>query len=242
MEKCKTMKLTYLFHSGFLLEADGFAVVFDYYRGGEAILDEVLRRGELLYVLVSHEHRDHYNPEILTWSRLNSRICYLFPREMDSRSELVHLPNAAFLSRGESFADERVRVTAFGSTDLGASFEVETGGRVIFHAGDLNNWHWTDESTEEEVREAEAAYRAELDYLGQTVARFDVAMFPVDARLGSDYMRGARQFVERFEVGLFVPMHFYPAVAKAEAFAPIARQHGADFVLLSHTGDSVTIQ
>ena len=34
------MKLTYLFHSGFLLEADGFAVVFDYYRGGEAILDE----------------------------------------------------------------------------------------------------------------------------------------------------------------------------------------------------------
>ena len=138
------MKLTYLFHSGFLLEADGFAVVFDYYRGGEAILDEVLRRGEPLYVLVSHEHRDHYNPEILTWSRLNSRICYLFPREMDSRSELVHLPNAAFLSRGESFADERVRVTAFGSTDLGASFEVETGGRVIFHAGDLNNWHGTD--------------------------------------------------------------------------------------------------
>ena len=186
------MKLTYLFHSGFLLEADGFAVVFDYYRGGEAILDEVLRRGEPLYVLVSHEHRDHYTPEILNWSRLNSRICYLFPREMNSRSELVHLPNAAFLSRGESFADERVRVTAFGSTDLGASFEVETGGRVIFHAGDLNNWHWTDESTEEEVREAEAAYRAELDYLGQTVARFDVAMFPVDARLGSDYMRGAR--------------------------------------------------
>ena len=55
------------------------------------------------------------------------------------------------------------------------------------------------------------------------------------------YMRGARQFVERFEVGLFVPMHFYPAVAKAEAFAPIARQHGSKFALLSHTGDSIEL-
>ncbi|HIZ26120.1 MAG TPA: MBL fold metallo-hydrolase [Candidatus Barnesiella merdipullorum] len=236
------MKLTYLFHSGFLLEADGFAIVFDYYRGGEAILDEVLRRQQPLYVLVSHEHRDHYNPEILTWSRSHGRICYLFPREMAGRKELATLSNAVFLSRGESYADERLRVTAFGSTDLGASYEVETGGRTIFHAGDLNNWHWIDESTEAEVHEAEEAYRAELDYLAREVERFDVAMFPVDARLGSDYMRGARQFVERFEVGLFVPMHFYPATAKAEAFAPIARQHGAEFVLLSHTGDSVTIK
>ena len=108
-------------------------------------------------------------------------------------------------------------------------------------AGDLNNWHWADESTADEVREAEEAYRAELDYLARRVTRFDVAMFPVDARLGSDYMRGARQFVERFEVGVFVPMHFYPAVAKAEAFAPIARQHGSKFALLSHTGDSIEL-
>ena len=53
------MKLTYLFHSGFLLEADGFAVVFDYYREGRALLDNLLHREQPLYVLVSHEHRDH---------------------------------------------------------------------------------------------------------------------------------------------------------------------------------------
>ena len=236
------MKLTYLFHSGFLLEADGFSVVFDYYRAGESIIDELLRRDRPLYVLVSHEHRDHYNPEILTWCRTNGHIRYVFPREMAGRKELAVLPHATFLSRGETYIDERVQVTAFGSTDLGNSYEVETGGRTIFHAGDLNNWHWCDESTEAEVREAEADYRAELDYIAGNVARFDVAMFPVDARLGSDYMRGARQFVERFEVGLFIPMHFYPAVGKAEAFAPIARQHGADFMLLSHTGDAVSIR
>lgn len=236
------MKLTYLFHSGFLLEADGFSVVFDYYRAGESIIDGLLHRDQPLYVLVSHEHRDHYNPEILAWRQVNRNIRYLFPREMAGRKELAHLTQATFLSRGETYADERVRVTAFGSTDLGASYEVEAEGRTIFHAGDLNNWHWCDESTEAEVHEAEAAYRAELDYMACRVARFDVAMFPVDARLGSDYMRGARQFVERFEVGLFVPIHFYPAADKAEAFAPVARQHGAGFVLLSHTGDTVPIQ
>lgn len=235
------MKLTYLFHSGFLLEADGFAVVFDYYREGRALLDNQLHREQPLYVLVSHEHRDHYNPEVLAWHRQNNRVCYIFPREMEGRRELADLPQAVFLSRGESYADERLQVTAFGSTDLGASYEVVIGKQTVFHAGDLNNWHWADESTADEVREAEEAYRAELDYLARRVTRFDVAMFPVDARLGSDYMRGARQFVERFEVGVFVPMHFYPAVAKAEAFAPIARQHGSKFALLSHTGDSIEL-
>ena len=235
------MKLTYLFHSGFLLEADGFAVVFDYYREGRALLDNLLHREQPLYVLISHEHRDHYNPEVLSWHRQNNRVCYIFPREMEERRELADLPQTVFLSRGESYADERLQVTAFGSTDLGASYEVVIGKRTVFHAGDLNNWHWADESTEAEVREAEEAYRAELDYLAHRVTRFDVAMFPVDARLGSDYMRGAQQFVERFEVGVFVPMHFYPAVAKAEAFAPIARQHGSKFALLSHTGDSIEL-
>jgi hypothetical protein len=36
----------------------------------------------------------------------------------------------------------------------------------------------------------------------------DIVMFPVDGRIGNGYTLGARQFIERFEVGLFVPMHF----------------------------------
>jgi len=80
-----------------------------------------------------------------------------------------------------------------------------------------------------------------LYYMKRTIKSIDVAMFPVDARLGKDYMRGAEQFVGEFNVGMFVPMHFYPAVRKAEAFAPIAKRYGTEFVLLSRTGDSVII-
>ncbi len=36
----------------------------------------------------------------------------------------------------------------------------------------------------------------------------DVVMFPIDGRIGNGYTFGARQFIERFKVGQFVPMHF----------------------------------
>ena len=53
------MRLIYLFHSGFLIEAEDFSIIFDYYRGGENIIEKALRRRQPMYVLVSHEHRDH---------------------------------------------------------------------------------------------------------------------------------------------------------------------------------------
>ena len=72
---------------------------------------------------------------------------------------------------------------------------------MIFHAGDLNNWHWKEESTEGEVREAENAYLAELELLARRTNRVDLATFPVDPRLGQEYMLGAKQFVDHFRVG-----------------------------------------
>ena len=38
-----------------------------------------------------------------------------------------------------------VKIKAFGSTDIGISFLVSVDGVDIFHAGDLNWWHWWDE-------------------------------------------------------------------------------------------------
>lgn len=33
-------------------------------------------------------------------------------------------------------------------------------------------------------------------------------MFPIYGRINSGYTRGGRQIIERFSVGLFIPMHF----------------------------------
>ena len=67
---------------------------------------------------------------------------------------------------------------------------------------------------------------------------FDAAMFPVDPRLGKDYMRGAQQFVDAIEVDHFIPMHFGEHYAKANAFAPYAHHH---FFPVHQRGQTMTL-
>lgn len=54
----------------------------------------------------------------------------------------------------------------------------------------------------------EKRFLGELKDLRKFTDRFDVVMFPVDGRIGNGYTRGARQFLDVFRTGLFVPMHF----------------------------------
>ncbi len=92
----------------------------------------------------------------------------------------------------------------------------------IFHAGDLNNWY---ARFLPEAKPGETIYSEEFDedidpiahekqYLGELKDirkindSFDVVMFPIDGLIGNGYTLGGRQFIERFKVGLFVPMHF----------------------------------
>ena len=52
----------------------------------------------------------------------------------------------------------------------------------VYHAGDLNWWHWEGESEEWNRKMAED-YRAEIDTLAGE--RIDLAFLPVDGRLGA---------------------------------------------------------
>jgi hypothetical protein len=64
-------------------------------------------------------------------------------------------------------------------------------------------------------------------------------MFPVDARLGKDYMLGAEQFVDRIQVAVFSPMHFTSAYEAAEAFRPYAERAGCRFIGWKAKGESI---
>ena len=54
------MRVTYLGHSGFLLEMEDALLLFDYY---QAVSPKWIRKKHL-FVFVSHVHYDHYNPDI----------------------------------------------------------------------------------------------------------------------------------------------------------------------------------
>lgn len=233
------MKLIYIYHSCFALVGESFTVIIDYYKDSASqpltgvVHDELIKRPGKLYVLSSHSHADHFNPEVLKWKKMHPDIQYVFSKDI-LENGLARLNDACYLSKGETWSDGVLEVEAFGSTDLGISFLLRLDGKLIFHAGDLNNWHWKEESTGEEVREAENAYFSELDVISRHVGRIDLVMFPVDPRLGKDYMLGAKQFVDRFQVGTFVPMHFDNAYDKANAFQEYAESRGICFVKLNH--------
>ena len=132
-------------------------------------------------------------------------------------------------------------MVAFGSADVGSSFLIYLQGMRIFHAGDLNNWHWSEESTEQEINKANGDFLAEVAYIKASAPAVDVAMFPVDSRMGKDYMKGAKQFIEQIKTTIFVPMHFGEDYAGGNAFCDIAEAAGCRFINIDHRGERFDI-
>lgn len=234
------MKLTYIYHSGYAIEAEGFTIIIDYYKDSETemVRNNLLKKKGKLYVLSTHSHHDHFNKEILTWRKEYPDIIYIFSKDILTNKNATD-SDAIYLDKSEFYQDETLFIRAYGSTDLGVSFLVKAENKIIFHAGDLNNWHWNEESTEEEIKEAENFYQRELNLLVADVKHLDLAMFPIDPRLGKDYMKGAEQFVDAIQTDVLAPMHFDKAYDKAAAFAGIALKKGCECICWKHTGESI---
>lgn len=208
----KQVKVNYLYHSGFSVETENYLLIFDYFKdsvdsgekkipnGAVGISD--LSADKKIIVFSSHSHADHFNPVILQWRDINQDIEYVFSDDIviDESSSKIHMMGPyEFLQLGD------VTVKSYGSTDLGISFMVYVDGKGIFHAGDLNWWYWWDD-TEEEIKEAEEWYKAEVERIvGEEI---DLAFFPVDQRLEHNYCIGAKYFIDKLSPKYLIPMHF----------------------------------
>lgn len=241
------MKLDYIYHSGFAIETNDVTVLIDYWKdspdesGQHLVCDRLLHSPCPLYVLATHFHPDHFNPEVLSWRNVRPDIRYIFSKDI-LRHRRASTDDAIYINKGGVYEDDHLRIQAFGSTDVGISFLLDLQNIRLFHAGDLNNWHWSEESTPQEIRKAEGDYLAEICDLQQVAPSVDVALFPVDRRMGKDYMRGAQQFVERIKTRIFVPMHFGDDYEGGNAFRPQAETHGCHFLAISRRGQSFDIQ
>ena len=237
------MKLTYVYHSGFILEGKDFTLLIDYYRDtpDEVVHEKFLNRPGKLYVLASHVHADHFNPEILTWKNKRPDIQYIFSADIRT-AYLPGFSGIVYLRKGEVWHDNLVKIKALGSTDAGISFLIDAGGKRIFHAGDLNNWHWQEESTPEEIAEAETNFLNELEIVAQNADSVDLALFPADPRLGENYAKGALQFTGRIRTRQFAPMHFWEKYDKANAIQAGIEEHGSKFIAIHQPGESIELE
>ncbi|MHB1315116.1 MAG: MBL fold metallo-hydrolase [Christensenellales bacterium] len=226
------MLIRYLYHSGFAVELKQRLVVFDYFRHGKSLSEgglekEYLSRFETVDFFVSHHHGDHFNNIIFSFSRPG--VSYYISLDTANLPNIPSLDNINVIQKGDQIKKGDFLIKAFGSTDEGVSYYVETQGKRIFHAGDLNCWHWKNESSKEEAQKARDWFYHELKPI-ESLPPLDIAFFPVDRRMGDGYFEGALEFARRMRLKLFVPMHFgkdlaaiKPFAKEAEAFCPVWR-------------------
>ncbi len=218
MNSNKNVLIHYIFHSGFAIEVGDYFLVFDYYdhpgikaetRYNNLDIPEKIANCKFPLVFVSHSHHDHFSPTIFSWKEKNPHLTYIFSSDVNLEDSISkNNMDISFISMFpyEYVEKNGIAISTFGSTDLGVSFLVEIDGLRIFHAGDLNWWHWAEESTKEELEEEEWKFKNEVAKIKDE--KIDVLFFPVDPRLGEHYWLGGAYMLELFQPSLFVPMHF----------------------------------
>lgn len=206
-----TLKVWYLFHSGFSVRVRDYILIFDYYLDepdgsdrslSTGVLDPEEVRGSKVLVFASHKHPDHFNPVILQWKNTLSNIRYFLSSDIPKRFHDTH----TVLKPGQILTTEDgITVSTLKSTDAGVAFLIQICGMTIYHAGDLNWWHWAEEDKAWNNNMA-ARYKAELEKLKEH--RIDLAFLTADPRQGSEALWGFDYFIRQIGASHIFPMHF----------------------------------
>ena len=236
----RKLTVTYYHHSGFSVAMDDVLLVFDYWTGEHGELPEdkritvdFLKQFRQVYVFISHEHPDHLDPVVFTW-RSEAPVTYIVSADMPVGTR------GKRMAPGDSLTlSPEVSVKAFDSTDLGVSFLVDMQGVHVFHAGDLNFWHWREESTVKEIEEADDAFRQAVEPIARE--KIDLAFFPVDARQGLMYDAGANYFIMCVKPRLLIPMHFWGRAEIAMEFARRSRCRQTEVMALTRYGEQISL-
>lgn len=195
------MKITYLENSGFIVETQNYNLLFDYYMDPAGEVERRVAEGKKLHVFASHIHHDHFNPRIGVWREQVK--AYFLSHDIAGLANVAE-DQTVIMAPYEQQGRDGLNVYTYGSTDEGVSFLVEADGWRIFHAGDLNWWHWQGDHPYNLLM-AKESFELEISRLaGQ---HLDVAFFPVDSRLRDCRAMGATEFCRRLHVKRLVAMH-----------------------------------
>lgn len=198
------MKVNYICHSGFLVETNHCYYLFDYYQGELP----PLKTDKPVLVFSSHQHSDHYNPKVfsLLQDRGMKQITAVLSKDISPGKypagievirvtfhETYELPFCTILK-------------TLLSTDEGVAFLLHCPEGTIYHAGDLNDWVWAEES-DSYNRQMTGSYRHEIDLLKDESV--DIAFLPLDPRQEQDYSKGILYFLKKVKTRKVFPMHYW---------------------------------
>ena len=212
------MKVTYIYHSGFLVETESATLLFDYFKGELPAFPV----DKPLIVFASHKHKDHFSFRIFELNHHPGGIYYVFGNDikftdrylerhgidLSVKEKIIRMhPHTSLEMPGD------IKIHTLKSTDAGVAFCVQTLEGCIFHAGDLNLWHWSGE-TEEFNRGQKTVYEAEVQYLKkwlktENIDCVEATFLPLDTRLLENAFLGADYFMRNIPVKTMYPMHMW---------------------------------
>lgn len=205
------MKVTYLNHSGFLLELSKTVFLFDYYKGEIPNLSAY----ERILVFVSHNHKDHFNPDIFKLNQKYDNVVYIISydvkldqntkKDLEEKKKIFIMEENKYESF-EDILDLPLQVKTLHSTDEGVAFLIKYEDQTIYHAGDLNLWIWEEETKTYNENMAKDFY-LQMEQLKDV--KIDVAFVPLDPRQGKDYAKGMTALLQTAQIDYLFPMHYW---------------------------------
>lgn len=235
------IKVTYIDHSGFLLETETASFLFDYYKGAIPQIDPQ----KPFLVFVSHKHGDHYNPEIFELIKNYPDIQYILSKDVPTRRQIlkykeqgisleehIHVMPKNVVQDISLFNGKNITIETLKSTDAGVAYLITDYGHIYYHAGDLNLWTWEGE-TKQYNNNMTSAYYRELEKLKDK--KIDVAFVPLDPRQEKDAFSGIESFLQYTDSKHVFPMHFWGDFNIISCFLTKHPEYREKIMLIKHT-------
>ena len=205
------MHVTFLAHSGFLVELDGVNFLFDWWKGELPPLSD-----KPLFCFASHGHSDHFASHIFSLDDGSREVRFLLGKGIELSAENREkwglspetAEKCAVLDGNERMElPHGVTVETLPSTDEGVALIITYEGKTLYHAGDLNWWHWEEEPGD---------WNRNMEPLrGGSI---DLAFAPLDPRQGVAAGWGLRYLLELAEVKRLIPMHQWKDFSPTQRF------------------------
>lgn len=203
------MFLYHFYHSGVCCETENYQLFFD------CITDvkPFVKTEKTSVFFISHGHSDHYSPDVF-----GNEGVFVVSDDCDLKLRPAHL---LMVKPNETYPLMGLEIRTYASTDLGVAFLVKADDQIVFHAGDLNWWHWSNDSTTNQKAE-EKMFKDIVK--GIHVNSIDVAFIPVDPRLGEAAFYAAKHMDAVFKIHTIVPIHFRSDFYITEALNQMIKQ------------------
>ena len=209
------MQITYIGHSGFLIEWDYCYMLFDYFIGDIPKMDT----NKKILIFASHKHQDHFNPKIFQLYDQYENIEFVLSSD-------IRLNKDKLIKQGlkEEISDtilsvkpdneyelydnnnNRIILKTLSSTDCGVAFLLTYQEKTLYHAGDLNLWAFKEESKQYN-NNMTARFHKILE--GLKDVSIDIAFAPLDPRQEEYYYLGLESLINTANVRYAFPMHFW---------------------------------